>query len=166
MPRAFVPGVLALAAFAWSADDALYRSATVDAGGQLRIVPDSGKAILLRKSKGQSSFGDPAISPDRRTVGWLAMYPDPTVTYYRGAEIPGALVLFRNGRVLHTFPTVQIFWDWQFRDGGGRVAYSTGPTHGGAAECVLRDVDSGQIVARWTVDQNGQPPAWAENLRR
>jgi hypothetical protein len=54
---------------------------SVDKNGQLHIVLDSGKEILPPKSRDQVSFGQPAISPDRRTVGWLVMYADPFITY-------------------------------------------------------------------------------------
>ncbi len=88
-------------------------------------------------------------------------YPDPP-----GDPLAGKLVIYRAGQMLHTFTTVQVFWDWQFQDGGKRVAYSTGPTHGGAAQCVLRDVDSGHVVARWLVHSGNQPPAWSLDLRQ
>jgi hypothetical protein len=155
-----------IAALTLSAGGAGYRSVSVDQSGQLHIVLDSGKEILPPKTPGQVSFDSPMISFDGRTVGWLVMYPDPTITDYQGAQIPGRLVIYRAGRVLHTFTTEQMFWDWQFQDGGKRVAYSTGPTHGGAAECVLRDVDSGRTLAHWWVKQGSDPPAWAETLRQ
>lgn len=119
--------------------------------------------------KDQVAFGDPAIAPDRHTVGWLVMYPFPSPpgAAYHAAPMAGALALYRAGRVIHTFRTDQVvFWDWQFLDGGKRVAYSTGPTHGGAAECILREVESGRIVARWRVKEGEQPPAWSRTLRR
>ena len=156
-----------LAALALLAAEPAYRSAWVDNSGQLHIVLSSGKEVLPRKADGQVSFGDPVISADHRTVAWLALYPDPTPGYdYPLDPIPSALVIFRSDRVLHTFSTGQIFWDWEFQDGDKRVAYSAGPMHGGAAECVLRDVDSGNIVARWSVRSGGEPPEWAQNLRR
>ena len=157
--------ILLFAAVAVSAGGQRYRSVSVDAGGQLHIVLDSGKELLPRKARGQVSFGGPMISPDRRTVGWLEMYPDPTITYYKGAQIAFNLVIYQGGRVLHTFTTEQMFWDWQFQDGGKRVAYSTGPTHGDATECVLRDVDSGRRLARWLVKQGSDPPVWAQTLQ-
>ena len=92
-------------------------------------------------------------------------YPSPPGTEYAGEPIAGALALYSSGRIIHTFGTEQTFWDWQFQDGGKRVAYSTGPRHGGAAECVLRDVDSGKMVARWLVKDGDEPPAWARTLR-
>ena len=145
-----------------------YRSVAVDSAGRLHIVLDSGKEFLPPKMRRQVSFGDPAISPDRRTVGWLVLYPYPNppgAKHLRFEPIAGALVLYRSGRVIHRFETEQTFWDWQFQDQGKRVAYSTGPTHGGAAECVLRDAETGTIVAQWSVKGSSEPPAWARRLR-
>jgi len=154
-----------LAALALLAGGPAYRSVSVDESGQLHIVLDSGKEVLPRKIREQVSFGAPLVSPDRRAVGWLAMYPQPAVNYVM-PPIPGKLVIYRAGRVLRTVPTDQVFWDWHFQDGGKRVAYSTGPTHGGAAECVLRNVESGKVVAHWWVRPGSEPPTWARNLRR
>ena len=155
-----------LAALTLGAGGPNYHSVSVDQTGRLHIVLDSGKEILPPKLRGQVSFGDPVISPDRRTVGWLVMYPDPAITYYIGAQIAGSLVIFRAGRVIHTFTTEQMFWDWEFQNGGKQVAYSTGPTHGGATECVLRDVDTGRTLGRWRVKEGEAPPNWAQGLRQ
>lgn len=144
-----------------------YRSATVDQTGQLHIITGSGEEIRPQKIHGQIAFDSPQISPDRRTVGWLVMYPAPTPDGGESTEAPiaGELAIYRDGRIIHTFTTNQIFWDWQFQHQGRRVAYSTGPTHGGAAECVLRELDSGRIVAHWRVE-SGAAPAWARDLRQ
>jgi hypothetical protein len=158
--------LLLFAAAMLCAEAPAYHAVTVDRNGRLHITLASGKEVLPPKMRGQTSFGDPVIAPDGRTVGWLVMYPDPTITYYQGAELPFKLVLFRDGRTLHTFETDQCFWDWQFQDGGKRVAYSTGPTHGGAAQCVLRDVATGRVIARWLVVRDAEPPLWAQNLRQ
>ena len=122
--------LLPLTALTLFATDRVYRSVSIDEGGQLHVLPESGKEILPRKTHGQVSFDAPMISPDSRTIGWLAMYPYPAPpdADYHAAPIPGGLVIYRAGRVIHTFTTQQSFWDWQFRDGGKRVAYSTGPT--------------------------------------
>ena len=149
--------ILAMAAVA----AAQYQTVSIDDRGKLLIGLDSGKTIEAPKFRGQGAFAKAAIAGDRTTVGWIAMYPNEAV-----GEIAGRLVLYRKGRILHSFATEQVFWDWQFRDGGKRVAYSTGPTHGGAAECVLRDVDSGRVVARWQIRNGGEPPDWAKNLHQ
>ena len=145
-----------------------YTSANIDKNGQLHIRLDTGGEVLAPRLKYQVSFGWASVSPDRRTVGWLAEYPFPVAdgdTPSTGSPIAAHLVLYQGGHTIHDFPTNQVFWDWQFQDGGRRVAYSTGPTHGGAAECVLRDVDSGKILARWLVG-SGKAPAWAMGLRQ
>jgi hypothetical protein len=144
-----------------------YRSVMVDSAGQLHIVLDNGREVLPPKAEGQVSFGNPTISPDRRTVGWLVLYEYPNPSEAKGPvrePIPGSLVLYRGGRVIHRFKTEQTFWDWQFQDGGKRVAYCTGPTHGGAAECILREVESGRVIADWGVRGAGKPPDWARTL--
>ncbi len=143
-----------------------YVSASVDHRGQLHIVLASGKEIMPPKARWQVSFGRPVISPDRRTVGWYAMCPDPSYPADQGYQLECALVIYRAERVLHTFKGEAVLWDWQFRNGGRRVAYSTGPTHRGATACVLRDVESGRTVARWRVGEAGEPPAWAKGLRQ
>lgn len=142
-----------------------YSSTRIDKLGQLHIVLTSGNEVIPPKIKGQVAFSDPLISSDHRTVGWLADYPDPGSFRYRADPIAGELVLYRNGRVLQRFTTDQIFWDWKFADQGSKVAYSTGPSHGGASECILREIQSGVIVARWHVEPDGTTPEWVQSLR-
>lgn len=96
------------------------------------------------------------------------MYPYPRTSPkdYDPGPLAGSLVLYRAEKILNQFATEQVFWDWQFRDDGKRVAYSTGPTHGGAAQCVLREVDSGRVTETWPVAQGEKAPLWAEGLRK
>jgi hypothetical protein len=152
----------ALAALALCAADPLYRSVVVDDKGQLHIKLASGKEILPRKSKGQTSFGDPGISADGRTVGWLAMYPYPHPEEAWRGPLGGAMVVYRAGRVLHTFPADQPIWKWGFRDGGKRVTYQEAPMHGGSQTCFLGDVDSGRFVAQWSNGSGDRQPEWAD----
>ena len=143
-----------------------YRAVSIDAAGQLRITSSTNQEMLAPKLDGQIAFDAPAISDDHRTVGWLAQYPDPTLGGSAGTPLSARLVLYREDRIARTFTTDQTFWDWKFRDAGKRVAYSTGPTHGGASECVLRHTGSGKVIARWPVAPGAKPPAWAGSLRR
>jgi hypothetical protein len=138
-----------------------YHSVSVDSAKRLQIELDSGRVIKLVRLKGQVAFGDPAVSPDHRTVGWLVIRAIPTSN---SAEFAGELALYRSGRIIHRFAALT-FWDWQFQDSGKRVAYSVGPMHGGATDCILRDVDSGKVVATWSVKDGENPPAWAQSLR-
>lgn len=160
LARAILPLVLP-AALTLSAADLLYRSALVDDKGWLHITLESGKEIIPPKSKGQASFGDAWISQDGRTVGWLVMYPYPEPEQAWRGPIAGALVIYRAGHLVRTFPAEQPIWAWQFQDGGKRVAYATGGMQGGVQSCLLRDVDSGRIVAGWSRESGSEPPHWA-----
>jgi hypothetical protein len=153
---------VAVAGLTLCAADQVYRSAVVDDKGQLHIKLASGKEILPPKANGQASFGDTWISPDGRTVGWLVMYPYPDPEQAWRGPLGGALVLYRGGRVLHTFKAGQPIWAWEFEDGGKRVAYREAPMHGGSQTCFLGDVDSGRIIAEWWNGSEGQQPEWAD----
>jgi hypothetical protein len=156
--------VFAILAVTWlaTAAEPEYRSVWEGDDGHLHILRSDGKEERVRKLKYQTSFGNPGISWDRRTVAWLEISPNPTRP--NTDDLPFTLVLYRSGRILHRFEGGSIFWDWQFWS-DSQVAYSTGPTHGGATQCVLRDVDSGKIVATWDPKSNTDPPDWAEKLR-
>ena len=152
-----------LTALSLYSSDLTYRSVSVDTAGQVHIVLQSGQEILPNKTEGQVSFDAARLSEDFRTVGWLIMYPFPGSN---ARPIAGGLALFRAGRIIHRLETDQVFWDWRFQDGGKRVAYSTGPTHGVAAECVLRDVETATVAAQRWVAPEAEPPLWARDLRR
>jgi len=52
-------------------DPERYRSVRVDDDGRLHILLESGQEIAPPTEKEQTSFSDPAISPDGRTAGWI-----------------------------------------------------------------------------------------------
>lgn len=150
----------------------LYSAVSVDQAGQLHITTEAGRTITPRKKIWQSGFADPKISPDQQTVGWLVeSYPemiDPQTGKHTRMDsqlISNPLILFRQGRIIHTFTVEAIFWDWAFEQNGQQVAYCAGPTHGGASECLLRDTKTGKILQKWHVSQDTNPPAWAANLK-
>jgi hypothetical protein len=72
-PRLAIPAFLLLTALTLFATDPAYRSVSVDNVGQVHIIPQSGKEILLKKAQGQVSFDAALISGDSQTVGWLVM---------------------------------------------------------------------------------------------
>ena len=164
MPRLArtIVSFVALAALTVCAADEVYRSAVVDDKGQLHLKLASGKEILPRKSKGQTSFGDARISSDGCTVGWLAMYPYPLPAEAWRGPLGGALVIYRAGRVLGTFHAGQPILGWEFQEGGKRVAYREAPMHGGSQTCFLGDVDSGRFVAQWSNGSGDRQPEWAD----
>ena len=90
------------------------------------------------------------------------MYPYPlTADAWRG-PLGDALVVCRAGRVLGTFRAGQPILDWEFQDGGKRVAYREAPIHGGSQTCFLGDVDSGRVMARWSNESGDRHPEWVD----
>ena len=163
--QAAILALLTMASFVGGAETPEYRSVLIDGGGQLHIGLSSGGEILPAKLPGQVAFGEALLSQDHKTVGWLAYYPYPGDSNPPVDPIPGRLVLYQSGHVLRTFPTGQIFWSWQFANGDREVAYCTGPTHGGAGECELHDLKSGNLVERWFPKEDDRPPDWTKGLR-
>jgi len=154
--------VIVLAPTAIGTGRLIYRSVTVDRNGQLHIVLESGKEIMPPRIRGQKSFDEPAISPDGRTVGWIAVWRNQNPNF---TDLPLELVIYRTGHILRRIRG-GFFWDWRFEADGKQVAYSTGPQHGGAAVCLLLDVNSGREIAVWQVTGETDPPDWAAPLRR
>ncbi len=132
-----------------------YRSAAIDANGDLAIVTDGGATITVRKEADQTSFSAPVISSSRAAVGARAMFPSCCTSY----DLPLQLVVYAAGKV-HRFTGVELpIFRWAFEDGGTRVAYGQEPAHFGCTtHYELRDVESERLIE--TVDV---PEACGEN---
>src|ERR1043166_4892128 len=100
-----------------------YRRVDLDSGGQLHIITSTGRAVRPPKDSGQVAFEQVAISTDRRTVGWLALYPNCCTSY----AIPLKLVLLTAGSTRafagHGLP----IWRWSFLANDRRVAFAQAP---------------------------------------
>src|SRR3989442_9800504 len=79
-----------LAAVSMSMAAERYTEASVDEAGTLRIITGGGRAIVLPREPEQVDFAQVAISPDGRSVGWLARYPNDSTSY----PIPLKLVVY------------------------------------------------------------------------
>jgi hypothetical protein len=143
-----------------------YTSYFIDDGGRLHLRLDSGKYVLAPRDKSQVKFDSPAISRDGMTVGWLNLYPFPRADKhdYDPGPIAEALTIYRNRHILHRFDTAQVIWDWHFWRDGSEVAYSVGPTHGGASGAFLCDVATGKVLAHW-LSSDTSVPDWAKDFR-
>src|SRR5262249_21090826 len=100
---------------------------------RLEIRTDAGKSNVPRLRDGgiavgrQVEFKDVVISPDRRTVGWLAMYSNCCTSY----PIPLALVLYSDGKTREFTGTGLPIWRWAFQNEGKQVAFEQETVHGG-----------------------------------
>ena len=120
-----------------------YRRAVIDTAGQLRLITSAGKTIAPPKDSGQTGFQSAAVSDDRRSVGWLALYPSCCTTY----PIPQKLVVRTPGRVRVFDGSGFPIWRWAFIDDAKLIAYRQAPVHGDApAHYELRDLETGKLI--------------------
>ena len=89
-------GVVAALAGRERAAQQTYRRADVDSSGQLRIIVAGGRTIRPPTDRGQVDVGQIAISPDRRTVGWVALYSNEGPTYPIPLELAAQFVQVRR----------------------------------------------------------------------
>jgi len=143
-----------------------YTSYFIDDGGRLHLRLDSGQYLLAPKARYEVKIDAATLSKDGKTVGWLDFYPFPRADKgdYDPGPIPEGLTIYRNRHILHRFGTNQIFYDWRFWHDATEVAYSVGPTHGGASEAFLCDVATGKVLAHW-LPSDTSVPDWAKDLR-
>lgn len=138
-----------------------YIEATVDTDGQLHIVTADHRDIMPQKDNDQVGFERPAISDDRTTVGWLALYPNCCTSY----PIPLALVLYRNGAVLRTFGGGLPIWKWRFEADGAQVAFAQETVHGHlGVHFELREIESGGLIAEHDGDPEPNAPKWIRDV--
>jgi len=139
----------------------MYIEATVDTAGQLHIVTADQRDIIPERENEQVGFDQPAISEDHTTVGWLALYPHCCTSY----PIPLALVIYRNGHVVHTFGEHFPVWKWRFEAHGTQVAFAQETVHGHfGVHYELRDLVSGQVIAAHDGDPEPDAPQWIRDV--
>jgi hypothetical protein len=154
--------VMIVAASNLPAQETFVRS-DIDQRGRLHVVTSQGRELVPALEKEQVGFEKVAISQDRRTVGWLATFPNCCTTY----PVALKLVVRRGGRERTFTGNDLAFSRWAFSDAGTRVAFEQETVHGGlGVHYELRDVSTGRLVASF--DPGGRaaagPPAWVRNL--
>jgi len=112
----------------------------------LTITTTAGTVQAPFTEKHQESFGRAKISPDGRTVGWLAEVSNCCTSY----PLPLVLVIFRDGKVIHRFREVTAIWRWTFLAHGTRVAYQWTFPHGFVPTYyTLRSLDTGAMLDKF-----------------
>ena|SRR5215204_5273168 len=138
-----------------------YRRAHVDSMGQLRIMLSNNRVIRPSKDSGQVGFEQVTMSADRRTVGWVALYPNCCTSY----SIPLRLVLLRADGGRTVISNELPIWQWAFAADGRTVAIRQAPVHGAAETSYeRRDIRTGRLLATAQSDSATPPsalPVWA-----
>ena len=128
----------------------------------MRSEPARGAFFFLLMLGVFQQRGAARVADDRHTRGWLILSADPAGT----SPIATQLRISRDGRVVRTFATEQVFWSWGFEPGSKRVAFHTGPTHGErVSHCELHDIATGKLVESWDGDlESNSRPRWTKVL--
>ena len=123
-----------------------YRRADVDTAGRLCVTTAAGATFAPRMDSDQVGVADPAVSPDGRSVGWLALYRNCCTTY----PIALALVVRSAGHERRFHGNDLPIAQWAFLDRGRRVALSQAPLHGlVTTHYELYDVASGRRLGAY-----------------
>ena len=142
-----------------------FRTADVDATGQLRIVRSNSQVIRPAADSGQVGLEQVALSADHRTVGWLALYPNCCTSY----PIPLALVLLRTDGRRTVISNELPIWQWAFVGDGRSVVIRQAPVHGAAPTFYeRRDVRTGRVLATARADTSASEslPVWVRGAMR
>ena len=142
-----------------------------DNEGRLHILTPDGHDHMIKPRKWQAGggFEEIKVTPDGRTVGWLA---DQMLTPLEGGtsySYPVALELdiWRDGHVIQRFsaPALTI-QNWIFLKDGSQIAFHIAPPHGQEFyDCTLFDVNTGKKLAHWSLDRRDYVvPDWAKPL--
>lgn len=143
--------------------DVLFASAEVDAQGQLHIRTNDGKDITPAKDPTQVGFDKPAVSQDKHSVAWLALYPNCCTSY----PIPLNLVMYSGGTVSRFAGHGLPIWKWCFLP-GGKIAFKQETVHGeSAVHYEMHDVDGGVTVQVYDhrpsdEDDSAKRPEWVK----
>lgn len=112
--------------------------------------------------EGQTETEDLRIAPDRSVAAWLVGRTDLSDASY--PETFELLVAWDGGRAQSIFPG-RVISEWQFVDGGRRIAAWDETGHGGQfGKATLYDSHTGKLLAEWHPDSKKAPPAWAASF--
>ena len=154
-------GVLLLAGAAGAQET--FERADVDQHGRLRIVTSTGRVIVPVARRDQVGFDKPAISADRRAVGWLALFPNCCTSY----PIALSVGAYASGRQRAFTGNDLAVARWSFAVDGKQLAFRQETVHGGSGvHYELRDVSTGRRLATYDPDPErpANPPAWVRTL--
>lgn len=110
----------------------------------------------------QTDTEDLRIAPDRSVAAWLVGRTDVSDASY--PETLELLVAWNGRRAQSIFPG-RVISEWQFVDGGQRIAAWDETGHGGHfGKATLYDSHIGKLLAEWAPGRKKAPPVWAASF--
>ncbi len=140
--------------------------AVITPGGKdLTFLREGRRIHAPRTEPEQQGFSDARISPDGRTLAWLATTANCCTSY----PLPMALVVYRDGHVSHVIRDDMAIWAWAFRPDGDTVAYRMALPHGRIYDRYRwRRMSDGRLLGTYEcgedVPPSGPAPAWVTSV--
>ena len=138
-------------ATALGANAAEFRDARLaDQGTTLTITPPDGQEFSAPKFEGQDSFESPAVSADRRFVGWLALFPNKGASYSQ----PLSLVVMDTSKRTRRFAgDFGMVFGWCFATRHEAVVYRFQFPHGmSPIGFQMRRIADGKLLRHALID--------------
>ena len=146
----------------------LYLRAAVDSTQRLIITRSDGQQVVLAKlaedelDGQQTEFRAVAVSPDGRTVGWIA--------YFTGccssSPYPRKFEVYSNGE-RRTIATRVAVSAWGFVKDGAQLAYVREQLHGDAHPVYeLIETATGRRLEEFSPEDGSRQPDWVAAVRR
>lgn len=152
--HAYVFGLLAAPTCALAGRYAVEERVT-DQGSAVTIVAHGHRIPAPRTEPDQQGSGQAKVSPDGRTVGWVAETGNCCTSY----PLPTALVLYRHGKIVRRIPMVPPIFDWAFGPGPDEVVTQQEFPHGPEYLTFTRlRISDGRKIAEYTCNQDAPDP--------
>lgn len=113
---------------------------------ELVLVRGDGGRTNAPKFEDQDKFAQPLVARDRRTVGWLALYPDRGASYSQGLDL---VLLDQSNRFHHFQGDFGMLYGWCFADADTAVVFMYSFPHGSTPIGYdKRRIRDGRLLAR------------------
>lgn len=114
-------------------------------GRELELTRQGEPPAAAPRFEDQDGFAQPALAPDKRHVGWLALYPDLGASYSQPLEL---VVIDASLRVRRYRGKFGLVFGWCFADAGRAVVFMYNFAHGITPVAFeKRRVDNGRLLA-------------------
>lgn len=152
-----------------------FREARLDDGGRkLTITQSDGQTFAAPMLDDQDSFDKPAVSRNRRYVGWLALFPNMGASYSQPLRLS---VLDSSKRTMDFVGDFAMIYGWCFTNDSQAVVYKYQLPHGITSIAFqMRRLRDGKILRSFRLEPikpdadeakviRANTPAWASCTR-
>jgi hypothetical protein len=125
--------------------------------GNIDVVYSDGKKARIVKT---GNAMDARLSPDHKSIVWIEGHDGD----YKNEPwfYEDRLVVYKDGRRAKIIHPAKLIEDWQFREGGKKIAVSSAGMHG-PSFLELFDTNTGRLLSKCN-GYDEKKPSWAKGL--